>query len=521
VTRTTLLIADRVVGVDGAPDVNGLLVEGGSVVAVGPHDQLEGRADTVHEFAGATIVPGLRDAHLHPVPYASSLGGVSLKTAVDLEDVADRLRAAPAAGRGPVVALRFDDETIAERRLPTRTDLDAALRDRPVLIHRYCGHVAVANSAALELAGIDPSTPDPEGGVIDRDAAGAPTGVLRETAIEIVSRALAGALRVSERQLIEAMRALAGLGLTSIGAMVRLGDGPWSSLGNEGELLASVAADLPIRVHGYIIANSVAELDEGRRLLTDRGPRLRWAGVKRFADGSLGGHTAAMIEPYADAAGETGTMRLGPLDLELTRACMDMGGTAAVHAIGDRACREVIDLFEHAGAPRGGCRIEHASVIRRQDILRMARLGIIACVQPAFLGSESQWLADRVGRERLADTYPFESMRRSGVTLAAGSDSPVEPPDPWHGIGLARDRAGVTPEEGLAPHHALDLFTHGAAGALGEPSPLRVGSPADAIVVDRNPLTASSDEIRHTRVHHVFVGGEEVEVAGAPPHWVE
>ncbi|MDH3500789.1 MAG: amidohydrolase [Acidimicrobiia bacterium] len=516
-----LLVADRLHMVPGSPHDNAVLVDDGQVVATGVATELRGSGVEELTFPGATLLPGLRDAHLHPVPYAALLSGVSLKSARDIAELATRLRAAAEATSQPIVAMRLDDETLAERRLPTRLDLDDAVGDRPTLVHRYCGHVAVANSAALALAGIDGSTPDPDGGIIDRDPAGVPTGVLRETAIEIASRAMAGSSPVTPSQLLHALRALTALGLTSIGAMVRVGDGPWSSLGNEAELIALAAEELPLRVHGYVIANTVDELIAGRASLSGRSPRLRWAGLKRFADGSFGGHTAAMLEPYADAADEMGTLRLSGVDATLGRACLDMGGTVAIHAIGDRACREVIDLFEELGAPAGRARIEHVSVITQDDMLRMASLGIVGCVQPAFLGSEADWLEHRVGPGRIASTYAFAAMTDAGVLLAAGSDCPVEPPDPWAGIALARDRAGVVPDQGLDAEASLALFTSGGAAALGEPMPLAVGSPADVIVVDRDPVAATATEVRHTRVHHVFVGGEEIAVDPTLPNWVD
>jgi predicted amidohydrolase YtcJ len=519
VTTSTLLVADRLRGVAAPPGSNGVLIEGGRVVALGPAAGLD--ADIVREYPGATLLPGLRDAHLHPVPYAALLSGVSLKSASDISEVTARLRRAAAIRSGPIIALRLDDESLAERRLPTRIDLDDALGDRPALIHRYCGHVAVANSAALARAGIDAATPDPDGGVIDRDTDGVPTGVLRETAIEVVSRSLAGATPVTAADLVDALRALVALGITSIGAMVRIGDGPWASLGNEAELVSDVAAVLPLRLHGYLIANSVGELEAGREVLSGRSPLLRWAGLKRFADGSLGGHTAAMIEPFADAPGRRGTLRLGDVDAELARRCVDMGGSVAIHAIGDLACREVIDLFETLPAPPGRLRVEHASVIRPDDIARMAGRAIIGCVQPAFLGSEAGWVGHRVGPDRLRFTYPFASMEAAGVTLAAGSDAPVEPPDPWAGMALARDRAGVVPQEALSAERALALYTAGAAAALGEPAPLAVGSPADLIVVDRDPVTASPSRLRRTKVHHAFIDGGEIELDHRLPNWVD
>jgi predicted amidohydrolase YtcJ len=501
-----------------------ILIDGESVVAVGRAGDLRSSDVVETSYPGAVIIPGLRDAHFHPVPYAAAISGTTLKTATDLAEVVVRLRAGAAAlaPGAPLVALRLDDETLAERRLPTRDDLDAAIPDHPVLAHRYCGHVAVANSPALAAGGIGRNTPNPPGGVIDRDAAGDPTGILRETAIELVSTALASTQAVGPDQVVDAMHRLAGLGITSLGAMTRTGDGPWASLGNEAELLAEVADRLPITVHTYVIANSVDEFAAASRNLRAAGGRLRWAGLKQFADGSLGGHTAAMHEPFSDRLDATGTLRLTALHAELARACVAAGGSVALHAIGDLACGRVIDLFTeliNEGADPRRLRLEHASVLTAADVTRLAALGVIACVQPAFLGSETEWLEKRLGPERLKLAYPFETMRRAGVRLAGGSDCPVEPPDPWAGMALARDRAGLVPQEGLSAAAALDLFTDGAALALGEPEPLAIGSPADVAVVDRDPVTVNPGDLRATEVLATWVYGAEVEFDRSLPAW--
>ncbi|MBT8214276.1 MAG: amidohydrolase family protein, partial [Acidimicrobiia bacterium] len=252
-----LVVADQVVGANG----NAVEIGGGVVRRIGPVEQLRRPGLAEERYPGGVIVPGIVDAHFHPVAYASLLSGLSLKTAVDFDDLSARLRSrADSLDPGaPVTGSRLDDETLAEGRLPTRHDIDGWISDRPVLLHRYCGHVAVANTAALDAAGITAGTVDPTGGSFDRDADGL-TGVLRETAIEPVSAALSGSNSVTTGQLVDAMTALAGLGVTSIGAMVGLGDGPWAELGNEVEIVASAARQLPIKLHCFVIANTVDDL---------------------------------------------------------------------------------------------------------------------------------------------------------------------------------------------------------------------------------------------------------------------
>jgi len=520
-TDRKLLIADAVRTARGIPG-NAILIDGDRVVAVGDHRTLDGPGVTVEEYAGAVLIPGLRDAHMHPVTYAASLSGTSLNGVASINELQDAIRVAAAnLGSGePLVALRLDDEILAEHRLPTRADLDEAVSDRPVLVHRYCGHVAVANTAALRHARVDAATPDPGGGSIDRDAGGQPTGVLRETAIDLVSTRLDASGSLTEQSLLDALAGLGGLGITSIGAMLGLGDGPWASLGDEVAAVTAVADRLPISIHGFVIAHSVGDLEAAVHRLDEAGDRLRWAGYKGFADGSLGGHTAAMHTPFSDRPDELGTMRLDDSDRLLAETSLQMGGMVALHAIGDRANGAVIDLYEDlvaGGAFPQRLRIEHASVLDRADIDRIARLGVVVSVQPAFLGSEFEWIADRVGPDRIVSTYPFASLDHAGVPMCAGSDSPVESPDPWEGMALARDRAGVTRSEGLLPDRALSLFTDGAAAALGEPLPLSPGSPADVVAVDRDPVASDPDQLRNTVVFETWVHGERLVVDRTRP----
>ena len=499
-----------------------VLVEDGRVRAIGERRDLIGSApETMSQ--GCFILPGLRDAHIHPVAYAAAIRGATLAGADDFSDLISRLRRIAGKTVGAVVGMRLNEETLAERRLPNRRVLDRAALDRPVLVHRYCGHVAVANSMALDLAVIDEATPDPLGGLIDRDADGYPTGVLRETAIELVAERLGDANQVSADEFVDALHRLAAVGITSIGAILRSGAGAWASLGNEVEIACAAADRLPINVGAYVIEESADSVAATKALIDGTSDRLRWLGIKRFGDGSFGGHTAAMHETYVDVP-TTGTLRLTDVDREVTEASLALGGGAAIHAIGDAACGAVVDMFEEliaTGADPTLLRIEHASVLTEADMDRLARSGAIAVVQPPFLGSEADWLGNRLGDDRLRRTYAFATLARHGIPLAGSSDSPVEPPDPWAGMALARDRAGMVPEEELSARQALAMYTTGAAAALHEPYPLAVGSPADFIVVDRDPTEVSPDELRDTEVVATYVDGDLVSVDRSKPLWLD
>jgi predicted amidohydrolase YtcJ len=519
-----IIAADRVVAASGATG-NAVRIENGRVVAVDSYANLRGTGSVEDTFVGGTLIAGLRDAHIHAVPYAALLRGCSLKSAATIEDLQDRIathaRTLPAGS--PVVATRFDDETLAQRRLPTRRDLDAAISDRPVVIYRYCGHIAVANSRALTESGITDTTPDPDGGVIDRDEYGKPTGVLRETAVGLIAGALARGGRLEPDHLVDGLKRLAGLGLTSIGAMIGYGESPSEKLAAEAEVWREVAADLPIKVHGFAIADTPDQLDHAARTISGASERLRWLGVKRFSDGSLGGHTAAMCDAFSDI--ETiGTYRLTSADAIVARHSLALGGMVAVHAIGDRAVSGVLDLFEELigeGAHPNDLRMEHVSVIEPIQIERFARLGVTAAVQPAFLASESEWIEQRVGVERIGWVYPFRSLLRAGVPMAGSSDSPVEPPHPLWGMAAAMDRYGITPAERLSGAEALDLFTSAGAASLREPVPLSVGSPADIVVLDTDPTSATASEVHDAVVLETYVDGEPVEVDRSRVTWVD
>jgi predicted amidohydrolase YtcJ len=449
-----------------------------------------------------------------------------LKEAPDLEAVADILRdaarsLAPAAA---LTALRLDDESLAEGRLPDRDFLDAIVPDRPVLVIRYCAHVAVANSRALALAGIGDATADPVGGTMDRSASGRLTGVLRETAIEPVSAALRPlAPAVTADDLVRAATGLAAVGLTGIGAMVSTDSGYWACAGPELDVVIAAAPRLPIPMGVLVAAVSPADLESAARRLAAAGGRVRFTGVKMFSDGSLGGHTAAMHEGFSDLPGERGTDRLDPAwCLDMARTAFGLGGRVAIHAIGDRANGGVLDLMETliaGGVDPAMLRVEHASVLTGPDVARFGRLGVTASVQPAFLPSETTWLEKRVGPERMRRTYPFRSLLDAGAWLAGGSDCPVEPPHPLWGMAAARDRCGLVPEEGLTPEEALRLFTLDAAAAIGEDGSLAPGSPASFTVLPDDPVTATPAALRTMDVLGVWVEGREVVVPAGTVVW--
>jgi len=521
----TLLVAESVRTPDGV-DANAVLIEGRRIVAVGSADELRSSSSDEVQLPGATVVAGLVDAHMHPVGYAAALARPSLKAAVDFAEISDIVGDTidrQSAGTA-ITALRLDDESLAEGRLPDRHLLDAISVDRPILLMRYCGHVAVANTAALRIAGIDRTSANPVGGVIDRDDDGDPTGVLRETAFEPVTAALRPlAPPLTPDDVSQALIALAATGLTGIGAMAATDSGLWGGASSELEVLLEASQDSPIGLDIMVIARTPASLRSAASRIDGVGGRARFVGVKMFSDGSLGGHTAAMHQPFSDKPSETGTDRLDPSWAhEMAQTALDLDGRVAIHAIGDRANSGVLDLMENlisSGADSSMLRIEHASVLTPDDIDRFGRLGITASVQPAFIASETQWLEKRLGPERLLHTYPFRSLAAAGTPLAGGSDCPVEPPHPLLGMAAARDRLGVVPQEAISAQAALHLFTEGAAAALGRESRIASGSKANFTVLDIDPVAATPDQLRSAAVISTWVDGSPVTIPADTITW--
>lgn len=404
------------------------------------------------------------DHHLHPFGYAALVNGLELMDAADLAEVMRRVRDHGEGRSGAVIGQRLNDEGVSDLRLPTASDIDDVVSDRPVLLYRYCGHIAVANSAAMKLAGLDETTPDPPGGSFDRYPTGKPNGILRETAINPVSKALEPLVTPpSDLEIIAALAGLRRMGIGSITGMISVSANVWCGVDDEVGTLVRLAPDLPIDIDVLLIADSPESfLRAKERIDRAQGP-VRFWGYKDFIDGSLGGHTAAMYEPFADMTDTRGTERYDHSKMvEMGRTSLAAGGHVAIHAIGDRANDLVLDVHQdllESGADPGLLRVEHASVLTPETISRMASMGVTASVQPAFLASEESWLEKRLGADRMDRAYPFRSMLEAGIPLLGGSDSPVELPDPETGIHAAVDRHGINPSEALSREQSEALFS--------------------------------------------------------------
>ena len=475
---------------------------------------------------GRTMIPGLIDAHLHVMAIGFGALTLDLSETRSLAEAQAKIRAYAAAhpDRAWIIGRGWNQELWGLGRFPTAAELDAAVASRPVWLERVDGHAGWANSAALAAAGVSGATRDPAGGRIERLAGGKPAGVLVDNAADLVGRAVP-APRAVDRDLAfdTAQRLLVARGLTAVADMgTRIED--WQAYRRAGDV-----GRLKLRLMSYAAGIDSLLLIGG----SEPGPwlyddRLHLNGVKLYLDGALGSRGAWLKAPYADDPGNTGLPLLGEAQLKnlMSRAAMD-GYQVAVHAIGDRANAELIDAIEDLAATYKGdrrWRIEHAQIVDPVDIPRIGRLGIIASMQPIHQVSDRTMAEARLGPNRLAGAYAWNSIAAAGSRLAFGSDAPVELPDPFAGIAAAltredsqgRPAGGWQPQERIDRAAALAGYTTGAAVAgLAETrfGRLAPGLRADFVFIDVDPLLATPADIRQARVLETWIGGERVFVA--------
>lgn len=525
--RADLILSGGVVrsGHDGWRAHEALALAGGRITAIGPRAEvgrLAGPATEEFDLAGGCALPGLADAHVHILGYARTLELLPAGDAGSLAALGAMVAqaAATAPDDGWIVGHGWDHERWPEERMPDRRDLDAAAGGRPVYLGRTCGHVAGVSSAALARAGISRETPDPPGGVIDRDAGGEPTGVLRETALALVGRLVPrpgpqDRARLLARALCECL----ALGITQVQTDdVGIAGGLEAALG----LFRSVAGPggVPVRVTLMLpIDHFAAARREG--VGTGWGDEwLRVGHVKVFVDGSLGGRTAALRAPYADAPATSGVLVQQPH--ELRAICSEVhaaGSQLGIHAIGDRAAHLAIDAVAAATAarPRADARhrLIHCQVTGDDTLAAIRDAGLVADIQPGFLASDAPWVTARIGPERAATSYAWGRILGLGIPACGGSDAPIDPLDPMRAIASAVTRAGAPPElarpsERLSVAQALGLYTHGAATATfeeGVRGALAPGMAGDVTVLDRDPFRVAPDELAGLRCRATVVAG--------------
>lgn len=519
------------------PSADALATSAGRIVAVGSESACrtalaaDGAADfEVVELVGSTVLPGFIDTHLHPIPMMIFELSPDLGRARNIDEVVDMLAASiPRLGREEwIVGMQLEDQTLAERRLPTRYELDRVSLERPVVVLKRDGHCSIGNSAALAAVGVTTETPDPAGGRIDRDADGVPSGPCRESAGQLL---LGGIPTPAVERIREAGRRafarIAAHGITSVGAVVQSDDeGPAGAAGAT-ELLAMqlLREEMPFCTYTIVIGGDAqAAVDARQTALHDPEAGSSVGGFKIFSDGTFGGHTACMHEPFADSPGEAGFL-VHDEDVLLgrMREAHALGLQICVHAIGDRAITRSIDLYEKVLAehprPDHRHRIEHASLVAPAEARRLARLGIAVSTQPLFIHSEKDWLHRRIGRERAKHAYPLRTLLDAGVRVGGASDAPIESTNVLHAIQCCVTREGFEPAQAISVQEAVRLFTCDAAWLQfeeDEKGTLMPGKRADLVVLSASPARVSPDAIRDIRVQRTVVGGVDVYLDAEP-----
>ena len=520
-----VLRGGRVWAGKGLPPATALAARDGRVVAVGGDAEIAawiGPPTKVVDLAGRLAVPGFNDAHVHFLSGGFGLLSVDLRGARDEADMARLIGAhARTLPRGTwILEGNWDHEAWPSKALPTRQAIDALSPDHPVFVQRLDGHMALANSVALRRAGVTRETADPPGGTIVRDAAGEPTGVLKDNATDLVTRVIPEPSReMNLRAARAALREAARVGVTSIQDNSAVDALPtYQALRARGELTA--------RMNVWRYATAMPALMQAgiRSGLGDEW--IRVGALKILADGSMGSGTAAFFEPYSDDPKTSGLLLQPIADLERAITDADAAGfQLAVHTIGDRANSLVLDAFEKAARANGPrdrrFRIEHAQVVRKQDLPRFRALGVIASIQPSHCIDDMRWAERRIGHERARDSYNFRSFTAAGIPVAFGTDWFVEPLDPRLGLYAAVTRefptggpaGGWFPEEKIGLEDALDLYTRGSAYAeFAETTKgtLERGRLADIVVFARDLFTVEPRAILETPVDLTIVGGRIV-----------
>ncbi len=508
------------------PRASALLIAGGWIVAVGEKDKLEslacGKVEK-QDMKGATILPGLIDAHIHIQQYALGLSKVDCETKTKQECLRRVAERAKMTTPGEWVLGHGWTQNDWDGVFPTAAELDAVAPHHPVYLTAKSLHAAWANTAALKLAGIAADTPDPKDGAIQRDASGQPTGILLESAMDLVFAIIPepGIAEVTEA-IEKAQPVLWRMGITGIHDFDRR-----TSFMALQSLRA--ANKLKLRVCKNIPVESVRAANE-LGLRTGFGDEWLWIGsVKAFMDGALGPRTAAMFQPYEGEPHNKGILNMDSEELfEYCRAAADVGLSMTVHAIGDRANHEALNAFEQLreyetrnNLPHLRHRIEHVQLIHPRDATRLAQLNVIASMQPIHATSD-MYAAERYWGERSKYAYAWRDQLNFGALLAFGSDAPVESPNPFLGLHAAvtRKRADASPsdpawypEQKLTLAEAFAAYTHGAACAanaehrLGK---LAENYHADLIALEEDPFEMNPNDLPHVQVASTMINGEWV-----------
>ncbi|HKO05893.1 MAG TPA: amidohydrolase [Candidatus Acidoferrales bacterium] len=513
------------------PEAQALAIVGDRIRAVGSEEEIRAwiaPGTRVLDARGATVLPGFNDSHVHFVDGSLGLSQVQLGDATSRQEFTRRVAAyARGLQKGQwVLGGGWDHEKFPGATMPTREWIDQVTPDNPVWLDRYDGHMGLANSAALALAGVDRNTPDPPGGTILHDAEGNPTGALKDAAAGLVQRKIPPP---SDEQLTRAVRAgldeARRVGLTSVQDISHAQEmRVYQKLLAAGELTARFYCITPIQQY-----ESPARAGITAGFGNDW---IRTGALKGFADGSLGSTTALFFEPYNDAPATRGLFNAMMLPeghmLQMAQPADAAGLQIAIHAIGDRAIHEILTIYEEVARRNGAAtargrrwRIEHVQHLRPSDYDAFARLGVVASMQPYHAIDDGRWAEKRIGHERAKSSYAWRSLLDHGARLAFGTDWNVAPLDPLLGLYAAVTRAtldgknpqGWIPEQKITLAEAIEAYTLGSAYAEftdTQKGSITPGKLADIVILDADLFRIPAEKIKDAKVVKTIVGGQIV-----------
>jgi len=478
---------------------------------------------------GKFVMPGFNDAHTHLAGAAADELAIPVSGVTSVEELQKRVAEAVThhKEREWITGGGWDHTLWPDQKFPTRQQLDAVALKNPVILVHVSGHVAVANSLALKIAEIDENTPNPPGGEIEHDALGQPTGILKEAAaMELVRIRIPDPTTEDRRRGIELVLAnVAKNGVTSVQDFSVHDPSEWTNfevlydLKSEGKLTVRITEWLPFNA-------TMKELQTMRAQGGTTDPWLKTGALKAFTDGAMGSRTAALLEPYSDDPNTKGILTSDPEKLKVMAIERDRAGfQLAFHAIGDRANRIALDVFESVAKANGRRdrrdRIEHAQLISPVDFVRFADLKVIASMQPSHQTTDMRWAEARIGPERIKGAYAWATMQKLGVHLAFGTDYNVEPISPLRGLYacVTRERPEGGPKGGWEPQEKISLedcirnYTSGSAYAEfmeGKKGELEPGEFADFIILSKDLTAVPPSEYTQTQVLRTVVGGRTV-----------
>lgn len=518
--------------------VEAIGINDGYIVFCGSNDEAKKyEYKEIINLEGKAVIPGMADSHMHMYAYCQNKTSVNLENADSIDKMISLMKTkADVTEEGMwIKGVNFDQSKFKENRFPTREDLDKISTKHPIVIRRCCLHTIVANSMALNLAGVGKGYDGGTGGIVEFDDNGEPNGILREQSTKIFDEIIPDPLAKEEDKekiMIEVLEDMASKGITAIHTYaakiwkynedINL----YRKLEREGKL--------PVRVTVYL-----DELFE-QEILTDEQKKdpyrmVNQGGYKLFTDGSLGSRSAALNEPYSDDKNNSGFVICTQEELNnRVLKAYELGLQPAIHAIGDRALEMTLSAIENALEEtrikgmskeeqnlRKPFRIIHVQMISDSILERMKKLPLVLDIQPIFLCTDLNWIEDRVGKERLSGTYCWKTMSDAGLIQTGGSDCPVEDYNPIKGIFAARARCELSkpdskafmPEEILSPYEAVLVFTknvHYATGQENLMGTLTRGKFADIVVLNQNPFEIKNSELLNIKVVATYVGGKKV-----------